>query len=60
MDGQESPRDSVIIEQGFPSSTAVAEQRFLHVNSVGDRGLSHGFMATEQKLLHQRPTVEYG
>ena len=60
MDGQESPRESMIIEPAFPSSPTVVEPRFPHGQFLVEQGLSHGFTAIEQGLPHQVSTVEHG
>ena len=60
MDGQESPRESMMVEPAFPSSPTVVEPRFPHGQFLVEQGLSHGFTAVEQGLPHQLSTVEHG
>ena len=60
MARQESPRESVVVEQRFPPSPTVVEQRFPHGHFVVEQGLPHGFMAADQELSHQESTIKYG
>ena len=60
VDGQEPPRESMMVELGFPSSPTVVEPRFPHGQYVVEQGLPHGFAAAELELLHLLSTMEYG
>ena len=60
MDGQEPPRERMMVEPGFPSLTTVVEPRFLHGQFVVEQGLPHEITAAEQGLPHPVSTVEHG
>ena len=54
VDGRDSPRANMMVEQGFPSSPTVVEQRFPHEQDVVEQGLPHHASTEEYVLLSSR------
>ena len=54
MDGQEPPRERMMVEPGFPSLPTVVEPRFPHGQFVVEQGLPHPVSTVENGSLPSR------
>ena len=59
VDGRKSPREIMMVEQGFLSIPTVVGLRFSHEQLVVEQGPPHGVLATENGLPNQASTDEY-
>ncbi|CAI5727331.1 unnamed protein product [Peronospora farinosa] len=60
VDGQESSRESMMVEPGFPSSPTVVEPRFPHGHIVVEQGLPHEYNVDGQESPRESMMVEPG